>query len=272
MPPAFLAHLIPTQIASLNLSYDMKKYLLEIETRLLDIPSEYRPPMWRAENYIGAGVSKLKYLNLKIPLVRSQFKKGFSFSNRVTEEQWLIWDYVWNRSQIFEVMLLPSYWAGSRPIEEVFAHRKLILKWVDRVDNWAHSDELSAHYARLLEHYPSKIMPVFKTWNTSKEPWLKRQSMVGLLFYSRFRQRTPPIQIMLKFIERHINDDHYYVQKGVGWALRECWNVYPKETFAFLKKYAGQIPPAGWTAATEKLSLKEKNILKELRASARKGR
>ena len=89
--------------------------------------------------------------------------------------------------------------------------------------------------------------------------------MVGLLFYSRFRKKVPPFKTVISFVERHIDDDHYYVQKGVGWTIRECWNVYPKETFLYLKKNAHRVPPAGWTAATEKLRPQEKKILTQLR-------
>ncbi len=121
----------------------------------------------------------------------------------------------------------------------------------------------------MLEHDPGALMPVFEKWNASKKPWFKRQSLVGLLFYSRFRKRKPAVKVLLKFIARHLDDEHYYVQKGIGWALRESWNVYPRETFAFLEKNAGKIPPVGWTAATEKLARKDKSRLTKLRQEAR---
>ncbi|MBX3020182.1 MAG: DNA alkylation repair protein [Bdellovibrionales bacterium] len=248
----------------------MTKYLKEVELRLSAIERVQPPPQWKGENYIGGGASDLRYLNLKIPLVRREFKKGFSFSNLPTEEQWAIWDYIWQNSRIFEVMLMSSYWAASRPVEELVQHHKVILGWLKHVDNWAHSDELSAHYAKMLELDRRKFLPVFQKWNTSSEPWFKRQSMVGLLFYSRFRRKALPCSTILKFVERHIDDDHYYVQKGVGWTLRECWNLYPTATFTYLKKNAHRVPPGAWTAATEKLSTKDKAMLTSLRRTKRR--
>lgn len=247
----------------------MRKYLLEVEKRLLALEKAHKPEKWLAKNYIGGGMSKLKFLDIKIPLVRAAYKQGFSFSHLPPEHQWPIWNYIWNKSDIFEVMLIPSYWAASRPVEEVFAHRKFILGWLTRVDNWAHSDEMSNHYAKLLEDFPRQLMPIFKKWNASKNPWFKRQSMVGLMYYSRMRKKAPSVDVILNFVERHIEDDHYYVQKAVGWALRESWNVYPKQTFAYLKKNAHRIPPGGWTAATEKLDSKQKSLLSEIRRAKR---
>lgn len=243
----------------------MIKTLKEVEERLIHLPPPENPSKWKAKDYVGGGMSALKYLDIKIPRVRAALKEPFSFSNQSLEKQWKIWDYVWNQSRYFEVMLGATHFAAKRPIEELHQMRKTLIKWVERVDNWAHSDELSGIYSKLLEHDPKSMLPVFEKWNRSKNPWLKRQSMVGLLFYSRFRNRTPEVKLILRFVERHMEDDHYYVQKGVGWTLRECWSVYPETTFKYLCKNAKRIPSAGWTAATERLSKKDKELLLRLR-------
>lgn len=243
----------------------MKRILKEVEERLINIPLGSRPSKWKAEDYVGSGLSSLKYLNLKIPRVRSAFKEPFSFSTKPKEAQWKIWDYIWSNSKYFEVMLGASHFASSRPVEELYKNRNTLIKWVNRVDNWAHSDELSSIYSKLLEYDQSSLLPTFEKWNRSKNPWCKRQSMVGLLYYSRCRKQTPDVKLILRFVDRHINDDHYYVQKAVGWTLRECWNVYPEATFKYLCKNAKRIPSGGWTAATEKLSKRDKLKILSLR-------
>ena len=63
-----------------------------------------------------------------------------------------------------------------------------------------------------------------------------------------------------------MDHEHYYVQKGVGWTLREIGNVYPDEALAFLEANIGQLSAAAFTAATEKLSPAKKNRIKKLRA------
>jgi 3-methyladenine DNA glycosylase AlkD len=243
----------------------LKKYLKEVESRLIPHKPNPKTLIWDPKDYVGGGLSEREYLSIKIPVVRSEFKRGFSFSSLPTSDQWQIWDYIWKNSNLFEVMLLSSYFVGTRPLDEVFNNRATLISWLDRVDNWAHSDELSSHYSKLLEFNPPKLMPVFEKWNRSKKPWFKRQSMVGLMYYSRMRKIIPKVDTILKFVDRHMKDDHYYVQKGVGWTLRESWNVYPKKTYEYLKRNAHLIPPAGWTAATEKLSKKDKDLLTSLR-------
>lgn len=239
--------------------------LKEVETALRELAVTQKPEKWLAKNYVGGGISERDYLDVKIPHVRKRYAEGFSFSGASPQEQWKIWDYIWKQSNTFETMLLASYWAASRPEEELISHAKTIFRWVERVDNWAHSDELSAHCAKLLESDQKKFFPVYEKWSRSPKPWLRRQSTVGILFYSRFRKRTPSFATLKKFIERQMDDDHFYVQKGVGWAIRECWNVYPAQTEKFLLQVAHRVPPAGWTAATEKLHPKVKAKLMRLR-------
>lgn len=248
---------------------ELKAAHLETEAAMRELSAVHKPGKWLAKNYVGAGLSRLDFLDVKIPHVRQRFARGFSFSKKSPQEQWMIWDYVWRSSKTFETMLMASYWASKRPMAEVLERAELIFAWVERVDNWAHSDEMSAHCSRILETDHKKFMPVFEEWSRSKNPWLRRQSLVGILFYSRMRKKSPSFSVMKKFIDRQIADEHFYVQKGVGWTLRECWNLYPAETEKYLLQNAHRVPPAGWTAATEKLSKKTKAVLTERRRKHR---
>ena len=238
----------------------------EVEETLRKLSKKHRPGRWIPEDYIGAGESTYAFLNLKVPYIRKQQKDGYSFSSRSIEDQWKIWDYIWLHTSYFEAALSAAHFINARPISELYNKRKRLLRWQKRVDNWALSDELSQCYARLLEHDKSGMLPNFQAWNQSRNPWEKRQSMVGLLYYSRFRTKVLSCSKILGFIRPHLDDPHYYVQKAVGWSLRECWNIYPQQTMKFLKKHATEIPSGGWTAATEKLSKEDKNQLKILRS------
>lgn len=241
------------------------KELKEVETSLLKLGKKHKPGKWKPESYVGKNVSKFLFINLKVPFIRQDLKQGYSFSQQSFSEQWPIWNSIWKKTRYFEVALTAAHFVNSCSNDEIFSVKEELLNWQNRVDNWAHSDELSNCYSRLLEINQSQLLPQFKTWNTSTNPWEVRQSLVGLLFYSRFRNKCLPSSKILKFIKPHLEHPHYYVQKGVGWTLRECWNLYPETTFQFMTKNAQKIPPAAWTAATEKLSSQDKNILRKIR-------
>ncbi len=101
---------------------------LEIETALKEKARGLVKPKWKLADYVGGGTSELHYLDLKVPVVRGTFKTGFSFSKTEPQEQWRIYDEVWRRSNVFEAMLMPVFWADTRPLAEVHENKSRILK------------------------------------------------------------------------------------------------------------------------------------------------
>lgn len=248
----------------------MKKYLDEIHSVLKKIKGTQQSSHYLPKDYIGSEYSYYKHYNIRVPQLRAIAKKGFSFSEQSINEQWKIWDYIWQNSVVFDLSLIAIHFVNNRPVEEIYFHRIMLFKWIKRIDNWALSDEYSKMLAKLYEYKSGQLKSTFEKWNKSKKPWERRASMVGLLYYSRLRHRYAPYKTIIKMVNPHLGDEHYYVQKAVGWTLRECWNVYPEKTYEYLKKNAHLIPTGGWTAATEKLSKKDKSRLTQLRKNQKR--
>jgi 3-methyladenine DNA glycosylase AlkD len=217
------------------------------------------------ETYIGAGVSSYRFLNLSMPQVREFARTRFSFHQ--DPKIWKRWDLIWKKSNIYDLLTTAIVWASAQSPVDQWKNRKILLSWSAKANNWALADGLCSIYSELFEAHPKEMLKVLEKWSHSKNPWQQRMSIVSLFYYARMRKRHAPYSLAEKLILRQLDHDHYYVQKGVGWALRETWNVYPERTFQLLKKIAKKIPPAGWTAATEKLSAKQKAQLAKLRSA-----
>lgn len=248
----------------------MKTYQVEVERSLKQAKPVDKPSIWKAENYVGGGRSALTFLDIKIPDVRRTYLKGFSFfkpakKKPFNKNELEIFDYIWKNSQNHETLIVCLYYLKSLPFSIRKENRELILSWLARVDNWALSDELSGVFSEFLED-DLKLLSHYKKWNKSKNSWERRQSLVGLLFYSRFRKRKHLTWPQIKsFLDPLLRDKDYYVQKGVGWTIREAYCWYPAAVFAYVEKNARIIDPAAWYACTEKMSTKEKNKLKQVR-------
>lgn len=147
---------------------------------------------------------------------------------------------------------------------------KEIVHWIKRIDNWAHSDCLTHYYAALLEEIPELVYPQLQKWNCSNKPWERRQSVLSLLDYARFRKIKLPFKKIIVLVENILNDENYFVQKGIGWCLRETYIVYPKETYSFLIENHKRITATAFSSAGEKLSADKKEKLKSLRKKSRK--
>lgn len=56
---------------------------------------------------------------------------------------------------------------------------------------------------------------------------------MSLLEYASKRSVYLPFADIIAFLDPLLADDEYYVQKGVGWTIREIYNVYPKEMLQY---------------------------------------
>lgn len=244
-----------------------EKDLREVERTLASLKREI--PEGFSENYIGGGGSKLRYLGLRVPTIRAVYKKGFKFSEEKDVHK--IWDYIFLNSEVYETISLAMTWFDDkRRVDQRHEHWPLFSRWVDRIDNWAHSDTLSGLIASVVESHPKLALPVLEKWSNDKNPWMRRNSIVGLLYYARFRKKLLPFATLKKFVAKQIDVDHHYVQRGVGWTLREMHNVYPQETLSYLEEVVTKLSAIAYAAAAEKLPEKTKLTLKKKRAAARK--
>ncbi|MBN8548143.1 MAG: DNA alkylation repair protein [Deltaproteobacteria bacterium] len=214
--------------------------------------------------------SQLSFFGLSVPLQRKVHGAGFSFLDESPSAVLETWDYIWNTSDNFEVMTQPLFYYGHPSRATLLPSAwPVISKWSTRIENWAHSDGLSSIYVKIIESNPARIWPTLQRWNKSKLPWLRRQSIVSIHYYSSARKSVQPFEKAIPLVKNLLHDEHYYVQKGVGWTLRELSNVHAEKTKNFLTQHAALISPAAFSAAIEKLSDREKAALKKLRSLRR---
>ncbi len=226
----------------------MKKYLKEVEKKL---------KVDRKENPFVVSVYNTKsiVLAVPVPIQRKIAIEGFSFSGKDFTQLKKIWKFIWDNSNILEVRSQSIYFYESKKHNENFINYFCELKkFVEGLDNWAHSDTLSDLFSRLLEKDFEKISPTLSKWNKSKNPWMRRQSIVSLFYYQKMRIKKPPLDYVLEMVSPLLKDKDYYVQKGVGWTLREAIQAYPREVGKFIDQFVNDLSPIAFTTVCEKIS------------------
>lgn len=210
-------------------------------------------------------------LGLTVPQQRKLLRRGYSFSKDPWDRQLTIWDHIWCHAQFHETRMQAGFFIESRANDAPPPDLWVVTKaWATSINCWDQSDILSGVYAKLLEAKPDLVLPTLMDWNDSENPWLRRQSLVSLLYYARFRKRVPDRTLVFDHVRARLFDDDYYVQKGVGWTIREAYNVWPQETLAFMQHHVLDLSAAAWQAATEKLSPEQKAPLKAARKMRRR--
>jgi hypothetical protein len=150
-------------------------------------------------------------------------------------------------------------------------HAYLTAKtFLPKIDNWAHSDFLSSIIGRNIMYDEKEIYKDLKALNNSNNLWERRASLVPLIYHLKSKKNSLLETDFIDLINPLIADKEYFVQKGVGWLLREFGQKYPNELLAFLFKNAHQISSIAFSSATEKIGVNDKEQLKKIRSDFKK--
>lgn len=210
--------------------------------------------------YIGARMpgqrqpneqSRLVFWGHQVGIQRQVAKKIFSFSSLPLHRQWEKWLRIWRESSVYDVKSVAIIWISQPKLKQLrLENWRDVVSMTGQIDNWAHSDSISGMLAEILEQRPA-LFSAYQRWNASKNPWLRRQSLVGLYYYARLRKKALPAAKTLPLVKNLLRDPHFYVQRGVGWTLREIDRVDCEKQRLFVRKNLKDISPVAWFATSE---------------------
>lgn len=254
------------------MTIDVNKYTKEVENTLKKRSAHIsRESASRVKHYMST-VHEVHGLGTQAQNAIS--KTGFSFHDKAPDT-FRIYDAIFQNTRIFEAKNLAFIYLDRHYKHiPVALQLKLLPKWVKHVDNWAHSDNLSKFLSRLAE-LPETREPMLKyieRWNGSKNLWERRQSLVALFYYARTRKQHLPYEYVTGLVRNLLHDPEYFVQKAVGWTLRESYNAYPEQTYRFLQTHIADLSAYAFSASTEKMNTADKAALKEKRQLAKNTR
>jgi 3-methyladenine DNA glycosylase AlkD len=167
-------------------------------------------------------------------------------------------------SQISEVVTWALYKVEECDSNELINNKRMLINWSYTIGNWWHCDQLSSIYNTLLSSHKIFFKDL-QSLNTFSSAWQRRLSITSLYYYAKLCKNPIPLKMAIPLVEKLLLDTNYYVQKGIGWTLREMSQIDYNETLTFMRIHAKHIPTAGFSASIEKLHSNHKNELKQLR-------
>lgn len=97
--------------------------------------------------------------------------------------------------------------------------------WWDSVDFIAANNV--GHY---FFTFPEEIKNIKGVWSQSENIWLNRTC---ILFQLKYKEYTD-FKLLQTFIHRHKYSKEFFIQKAIGWALRQYAKTSPKEVRSFV--------------------------------------
>ena len=140
---------------------------------------------------------------------------------------WKLFSKPQRELQYCAIEILTKQLKGNYKKEDIHLIEKLITtnSWWDSVDTIA--KYILGEY--LLE-FPLEIETVIKRFSNSKNLWLNRSA---ILFQLGYKQKTN-FDILKSECEKHKSSDAFFIQKAIGWALREYAKTNPEAVKNFV--------------------------------------
>jgi 3-methyladenine DNA glycosylase AlkD len=117
------------------------------------------------------------------------------------------------------------------------------------LDGWAVADNLASVAWRCLIEDPGRL-DVVETWIENPHLWTRRAALVFTLPWAE-EKRDP--ERMLGWAAQLAEDREWFIQKAIGWWLRELSKRDPKRVRRFLNEHGGKLRGVAKREATKYL-------------------
>ncbi|WP_026907613.1 DNA alkylation repair protein [Paucisalibacillus globulus] len=115
--------------------------------------------------------------------------------------------------------------------EHISLLEKLITtkSWWDTVDMLAQKP-----IGKIAADSSEVIHESIEDWSTNENMWLRRTS---ILFQLKYKEKTDE-ELLYKYIKRNTDSKEFFIQKAIGWALREYSKTNPNSVRTFIQQNA----------------------------------
>lgn len=164
-----------------------------------------------------------------------------------------LWDTNIHEGRLAAAKLLTQ--ARIRPDDN--AAWDLIASWVPSFDGWAVADHASIAGQKRLVADPARLETV-ETWITSDHRWTRRAAFVMTLPWTK-QNHPKPAEIeardrVLGWAASLVTDHDWFIQKAIGWWLRDLSKHDEARVKAFLAAHQDAMKPFAVKEASRKLS------------------
>ena len=118
-----------------------------------------------------------------------------------------------------------KYWEEETSIQ--------LFKWLITTNSWWDSIDFLAPnlVGSYFQEYPENRKRILPVWNKSDNMWLVRSTIIYQL---KYKAKTD-FEIMTQMILPHTGSKEFFIQKAIGWALREYAKTNPQEVKQFVE-------------------------------------
>ena len=141
------------------------------------------------------------------------------------------------REPVWDLKIVAGRVLARKPIEPDEKVWRFVTRRLADLDGWAVADNLASVGSRCLIADPGRLKAV-EGWIERPHLWTRRAALVFTLPWTK-ENRDP--ERMLGWAARLAEDRQWFIQKAVGWWLRELSKRDPKRVRGFLTEHGAKL-------------------------------
>jgi 3-methyladenine DNA glycosylase AlkD len=119
---------------------------------------------------------------------------------------------------------------------------------------WETVDSIDAMIGSIVQKNPELEKDMLE-WSESENIWLRR---VAIDFQQEYKEKTNT-ELLEQIINNNLGSNEFFINKAIGWSLRDYSKINPEWVRSFLKKYEDRLSKLSIKEASKYIQLK-KNI------------
>ena len=185
--------------------------------------------------------SAMPYRGVQTPVQRTITRRLFTAHRLETAEEWReaclkIWRAAEYREERYAAIELTGfqYYREWQTLDTLPMYEELIVTgaWWDFVDVIA-----SARLGPLLRQYPGRMRTKMLQWSRGRNLWKRRSAILCQL---TFKSETD-LDLLYSAIEPSLGSKEFFLQKAIGWALRQYAWTDPREIRRYVRANADRL-------------------------------
>ncbi len=180
------------------------------------------------------------YFGIKSPLRRDIMKSHLEREGLPGEEDFepVVYDCWALPQREFQYFAMELAGRGAKHAElcriDLYEYMIVRKSWWDTVDYIA-PNLVGIHFKR----YPDALVPYTERWMDSGNIWLQR---AVLLFQLKYKKQTD-LGLLTRSIDRLRGSKEFFINKAIGWMLREYSKTDPGWVRAYVGEHGAQLAP-----------------------------
>lgn len=160
-------------------------------------------------------------------------------------------DELW-KTDIFDAMISAARIISDKKVMPSHRMWLMIKSWMNEVDGWALEDNIARAAWKCIRVNP-EILDELEKWTHHNNFWYRRAALIFTLPQAK-KGMNP--ERMLKWAAQYASDPEWFIQKAIGWWLRELGQHNPERVVEFLNRHWTQLKTVARKEATRKLPAK----------------